>query len=60
MPCEKQLAYCVKKTGARDFVILQNGELVKAEIVDSSVNGAMLGYLPHWGNCPGAKGFRGR
>ena len=59
MPCLKQPVLCVPSAAGKEFICLEDGKLVKADRCENGTDGGVRGYLPHWGNCPGAKNHKG-
>lgn len=58
MPCNpEQVVYWEKKKGDGK-VVTPNGEVLSCEFSGEQELATGIGYIPHWGNCPGAERFR--
>ena len=57
MPCNPKLVHYVPGQGNEKFVTPE-GETVSGRLAMACVDGAILGYTPHWATCPKAKAFK--
>ena len=57
MPCEAERVMYWERLGAKDRIVTPNGEVLRCEYEGDPDKATGIGYVPHWGNCPGASGF---
>lgn len=58
MPCDAALVPYWEKPGAAGKIVTPNGEVISCEFEGAPAKTTGLGYIPHWGTCPAAGGFK--
>lgn len=59
MPCNATLRPYKAEEGGTTTIITRDGKCIKGELVpDNDPQKTGLGYIPHWGDCPGANKMR--
>ena len=53
MPCDETLIHYQEQKGAKDCIVIPNGQVIRC-ILNVSPDGATgIGYIPHWATCKG-------
>ena len=58
MPCDPGLRIYWAAEGAPGKILTPQGDLISCTLEGDERTGSGVGYLPHWGSCPGAETIR--
>lgn len=57
MPCDPAPVYFKKDPNGLDRIVLEYGVVI-AGTITKNIDGALVGYRPHWATCPKSKSFK--